>query len=124
MRDLGTLPPDKVDEKPKGPNEAEVKSDKALIADLQDRWNMADRSQREMDRAWKESIAFLEGMQWVVSGQNFLLNVQGVQPKGKERVTDNRVLDHARRLHARLDRPAYEPYVLATSDDPVDHEGA
>src|SRR2546428_14031982 len=92
-------------------------ADQKLLADLNEKFNQAQMSQRDMFRIWKENIAFIEGLQWVRSAQGIgMINLQYVT-KNRIRITDNRLLDDARRLHARLCQTRYNPSVTADTND-------
>src|SRR5207237_8171819 len=103
---------------------AEIKSDGDTVSELGEKWSMAEKAQKDTEKQWKTNISFFEGIQWVATGANVFLNVQGVSSRGKERSTDKRVQAHAGRLHTRLDRPTFHPTVQAMTDDPTDHEAA
>lgn len=103
--------------------EEQAARDSALVTDLEQKWAMADRYMADTFRLWKENIAFIEGMQWIRSRDNSMLNVQGAN-RNRIRLVDNRLLDHARRLHARLDQVSYAPTVVADSTDDGDKAAA
>src|SRR6266480_3741460 len=97
-------------DKPKDPGDPNKPKDKAqsdeqLFAELDEKFKQAERIQKDMERLWKENLAFLEGIQMMVSNQAIMVNIQGHTSHGRERMVDNRILDNARRLHARLDQP-------------------
>lgn len=94
-----------------------------VVSELDQKWAMAEQAARDTFRLWRENIAFIEGVQWIRSRDGLMLNVQGVS-RNRIRVPDNRLLDHARRLHARLDQVAYSPTAIADSLDEGDKQAA
>ena len=88
---------------------------------MQRRYGQAERNQKNTEQIWKENIAYCEGLQYLAVQQGVMVNTTG---HAQDRIVDNRILDMVRRLHARLDQPAYVPSVEAITDDPQDHEAA
>ena len=105
------------------PQEDQAKLDQDLVAQLDQKWGQADRLMKDTHRLWKENISFIEGMQWIRVRESAMLNVQGVS-RNRIRIADNRLLDHARRLHARLDQVSYAPTVMSDSLDDGDRQSA
>lgn len=97
--------------------QAQQQLDQDLLAELEQRRTQAENAMKDTFRLWKENIAFIEGMQWIRVRESAMLNVQGIS-RNRIRIADNKLLDHARRLHARLDQVTYLPTVQAeTMDD-------
>ena len=103
--------------------EEEKRLDAELITQLEQKRAGAERAARDTFRLWKENVAFIDGMQWLRVREGGMLNVQGIS-RGRIRITDNRLQDHARRLHARLDQVSYSPIVIADSLDDGDKASA
>lgn len=102
---------------------AEAQLNQDIVAELDLKWAQADIAAKDTFRLWKENISFIEGMQWLRVQQGAMLNVQGIS-RNRIRIADNRLLDHARRLHARLDQVSYSPTVIADSLDDGDKQSA
>lgn len=94
-----------------------------IISDLDLKWAQSDQALKDTFRLWKENISFIEGMQWIRVRESAMLNVQGIS-RNRIRIADNRLLDHARRLHARLDQVSYSPTAIADSLDDGDRQAA
>jgi len=100
-------------------------SDARLVEELiEPRRQEAARSQRDQERLWRENIAFIESIQWLHTVEDRLINTAGRTRRGRVRLTDNRLGDYARRLHARLQQVRYAPSVVADTDDPGDQKAA
>lgn len=97
--------------------------DQNLLGELEQKRTQADNAMKDTYRLWKENIAFIEGMQWIRVRESAMLNVQGIS-RNRIRIADNRLLDHARRLHARLDEVRYKPTVIADTLDDGDKMAA
>ena len=97
--------------------------ERGTVEELEQKWSMADNAVKDTFRLWKENISFIEGMQWIRVRESAMLNVQGIS-RNRIRIADNRLLDHARRLHARLDQVSYSPTVVADSLDDGDRQAA
>lgn len=101
----------------------EARLDQSIVSELDLKWGQADLAMRDTFRLWKENISFIEGMQWIRVRESAMLNVQGIS-RNRIRISDNRLLDHARRLHARLDQVSYAPTVISDSLDDGDKQSA
>ena len=101
----------------------EAQLNSRLVNDLDLKYAGAERLMRDTHRLWKENISFIEGMQWIKVRESAMLNVQGMS-RNRIRIADNRLLDHARRLHARLDQVSYAPTVISDSLDDGDRQSA
>src|SRR5579864_8721594 len=104
----------------------EVEDDTAFAATVTSRKDEGDRARRGVEKLWKECIAFIEGVQHIIADLQspVWLNVQANAPPGSERVVNNVLFDHGRRLHAQLTRPSFAPTVSAMTDMPEDYDAA
>src|SRR5262249_50764303 len=94
------------------------------VSELDQKWNEAERAAKDIERLWRENIAYLEGIQYTVSNADKILNVMGVNAGSRSRLVDNQLLDLGRRLLARLDQPKFEPNAYAITDDPADQKAS
>lgn len=102
----------------------EEQSDQALISELEGKYAEAEQAQRDLEKIWAENIAFLEGIQWLRTLNQQVINTAGLVKGGRQRITDNRLLDFTRRLISRMVQVQYRPEVTADTDDPGDKKSA
>jgi len=101
-----------------------LEADNSVISKLDSTRAEDKRALNDKRRQWRENIAMLEGLHYIQSLEQGLLNVGGL-PRGRRfAFSDNRLGDYAERLYSRIQQVQYAPAVTTDTDQPEDRKAA